>query len=103
LNVYFLISQAKSSFIVLCTDGCAADSDEKFYSSIIDYCNEHFLKISIVSFEGADCNLSMLGRCACETGGKISQTLLNGSDLDAHFIEIIGDNLKNSLFKNKGI
>lgn len=92
----------KGSFIVLCTDGCAADSDEKFYSSIVDYCNEHLLRISIVSFEGADCNLSQLGRCACETGGKLSQTLLNGSDLDAHFIEIIEDNMKNCFVRRNG-
>lgn len=36
----------------------------------------------------------MLGRCACETGGKIYRTLLNGYDLDACFIEIIEDNLR---------
>ncbi len=90
-----LASVAQNSFIILCTDGCAADSDEIFYKSIIDHCNQHLIKINMVSFEGADCNLSMLGQCSCETGGKIYRTLLNGSDLDAHFIDIIEENLKN--------
>lgn len=71
------------------------DSDENFYKSVISYCNERLIQINIVSFEGADCNLSMLGQCSCETGGRIYRTLLNGSDLDAHFIEIIEENLKN--------
>ncbi len=89
-----LASASQNSFIILCTDGCAADSDETFYKSIINYCNERLIKINMVSFEGADCNLSMLGQCSCETGGKIYRTILNGSDLDAHFIDIIEENLK---------
>lgn len=71
----YLASALYNSEIILCTDGCADDKSEQFYDSVIQFCNQNgFIRINIISFDDADCDLFLLGKLASGTNGKISKT-----------------------------
>jgi hypothetical protein len=73
--------------VVLCTDGEASDANIQYYDELINFAKINRIKINVISFDDASCQLSVLGKFANETGGVISRSA-NVLDLETTFSKI---------------
>jgi hypothetical protein len=88
------------SSIILCTDGAAnvglgaiesnpGEKTEKFYDDIADYAKERGVTVNVISMEGTDCKLALLGRVADRSNGTMS--IVNPLNLGDEFKSILGN------------
>jgi len=88
------------SSIILCTDGAAnvglgaietnpGENTEKFYDDIADYAKERGVTVNVISMEGTDCKLALLGRVADRSNGTMS--IVNPLNLGEEFKSILGN------------
>jgi hypothetical protein len=93
-----LASKRPGSQIILSTDGCAnvgigdiengdTKSAEKFYKSIADYAKLKSVVVNVITMEGTDCKLALLGHVADRTNG--SMFIVNPLNLGVKFNSII--------------
>jgi Mg-chelatase subunit ChlD len=91
-----LSSRKPGSSIILCTDGYANigigsinEKVEKFYDNLADYALKKGITVNVVSFEGSDCKLALLGRVAFKTNGTLK--IVNPLTLDEEFKSIVSN------------
>jgi hypothetical protein len=88
------------SSIILCTDGAAnvglgaiernpGEKTEKFYDDIADYAKERGVTVNVISMEGTDCKLALLGKVADRSNGTMS--IVNPLNLGDEFKSILGN------------
>jgi len=90
-------SKLPGSSVILCTDGCAnvgigsvernPDEPSKFYDEIADYAKSKGVTVNVISMQGTDCNLAILGRVADRSNGSLS--IVNPLNLSAEFSSIL--------------
>jgi Mg-chelatase subunit ChlD len=93
-SVGFCSKQAGSA-VLLCTDGAANigmgtindASSEKFYEDLADYSRAQNVTVNVISMEGTDCKLALLGKVADKTNGTIN--IVNPLNLSAEFKSIL--------------
>jgi hypothetical protein len=97
-----LASKKPGSQIILCTDGCAnvgmGSIEEKtphlaetFYDEIADYAKSKGVSVSVITMEGTDCKLSLLGRVADRTNGELN--IVNPHNLAEQFKAILDNRI----------
>lgn len=91
-----LSSRKSGSSIILCTDGYANigigsfnEKVEKFYDNLADYALKKGITVNVISFEGSDCKLALLGRVAFKTNGTLK--IVNPLTLDEEFKSIVSN------------
>ena len=92
-------SKKPGSQIILCTDGCANvgmgsmntyghnGSGEAFYDELADYAKSVSATVNVISMEGTDCKLALLGKLADKTNGMM--TIVNPLKMGAEFASIL--------------
>ena len=101
--------------MILCTDGCAnvgmgsiktrnAEIAEKFYEDLADYAKSRGVSVNVISMEGTDCKLALLGKVADKSNGTIN--IVNPLKLGEKFKSIlenriVATNVKAKLIVNK--
>lgn len=86
------------SQIILCTDGCAnvgmgsmngysIKNNDNFYDILAEDAKERGVTVNVISMEGTDCKLSMLGRVADKTNGSLE--IVNPLNLGEQFKSIL--------------
>jgi len=89
-------SKLPGSSVILCTDGCAnvgigslynVAEAQKFYDEIADYAKDKGVTVNVISMQGTDCKLAILGRVADKTNGALS--IVNPLDLSKEFSSIL--------------
>lgn len=114
----FSIGQAShkaGSQVILCTDGCAnvgmgsietgnPDIAEKFYEDLADYAKSRGVSVNVISMEGTDCKLALLGKVADRSNGTMN--IVNPLKLGEQFKSIlenrvVATNVKAKLIVNK--
>lgn len=89
-------SRRPGSQIILCTDGAANvgmgsierdPSSEKFYEELADYALNQQVTIHVISMEGTDCKLALLGKVADKTNGRLN--IVNPLNLSDEFKSIL--------------
>ena len=92
-------SKKPGSQIILCTDGCANvgmgsmstyghnASGEEFYDELADYAKSVSATVNVISMEGTDCKLALLGKLADKTNGMM--TIVNPLKMGAEFASIL--------------
>ena len=95
-------SKKPGSQILLCTDGCANvgmgnlesndnPNSEAFYEDLADYAKEKSVSVNVITMEGTDCKLSLLGKVADKTNGTIE--IVNPLDLGDLMASILGNQI----------
>lgn len=111
-------SKKSGSQIILCTDGCAnvgmgnlssygrsqQDQAEQFYEELADEARVKGVTVNVISMEGTDCKLALLGKVADKTNGSLN--IVNPMNLSDEFKSIlenriIATNVKAKLIVNK--
>ena len=103
------------SQIILCTDGCAnvgmgslngykAKNNNDFYDILAEDAKKREVTVNVISMEGTDCKLAMLGRVADKTNGSLE--IVNPLNLGEQFKSIlknriVATNVKAKLIVNK--
>eukprot|EP01130_Rhizamoeba_saxonica_P015358 TRINITY_DN6867_c0_g1_i1.p1 TRINITY_DN6867_c0_g1~~TRINITY_DN6867_c0_g1_i1.p1 ORF type:complete len:929 (-),score=236.83 TRINITY_DN6867_c0_g1_i1:47-2833(-) len=90
--------EGESSKILICTDGLAnvgvgsmEENDyHTFYTGITDTALENDTTLSLVSFEGSDCNIENLGEIVNKTGGSVD--IVDPTTIQKNFKNIFADN-----------
>lgn len=91
-------TKKKGSQVCVCTDGCAnvgmgriehvdIQAAEKFYNELADYAKENGVNVNVISMEGTDCKLSLLGKLADKTNGTMK--IVNPLNLSEEFKSIL--------------
>jgi hypothetical protein len=91
-------TKKKGSQVCICTDGCAnvgmgtieygdINKAEEFYSQIADYAKKNGVSVNVISMEGTDCKLSLLGKLADKTNGTLK--IVNPLNLSEEFKSIL--------------
>lgn len=88
-------SKQAGSQIILCTDGCAnigmgtvnGENADKFYEDLAEYAKEQGVTVNVISMEGTDCKLALLGKVADRTNGTMS--IVNPLNLNDQFKSIL--------------
>jgi hypothetical protein len=89
-----LTSKKSGSQIILCTDGCAnvgmgsietgnQEVAEKFYDTLADYAKSKGVSVNVITMEGTDCKLALLGKVADKTNGTMN--IVNPLNLGEQF------------------
>jgi len=85
--------------VFLCTDGCAnvgigsigstdsLNEAQKFYDEIADYAKNKGVTVNVISMQGTDCKLAILGRVADRSNGTLS--IVNPLNLSKEFSSIL--------------
>lgn len=90
------LDQLPGSQIILCTDGAANvgvgsitrnNNSENFYEEIADYAKSKGIMVNVITMQGTECKLAMLGRVADRTNGSVS--IVRPSELSQEFNTII--------------
>ena len=95
-------SKKPGSSIILCTDGCAnvglgsidsmpGENSQKVYDEIADFAKEKGVVVNVISMEGTDCKLALLGRVADRSNGTMS--IVNPLNLSEEFKSILGNRI----------
>lgn len=111
-------SKKSGSQIILCTDGCAnvgmgnlssynqsqQGQAEQFYEELAEDAREKGVTVNVISMEGTDCKLALLGKVADKTNGSLN--IVNPMNLSDEFKSIlenrtIATNVKAKLIVNK--
>jgi RNase P subunit RPR2 len=98
------------SQVILCTDGCAnigmgsvengdQDEAEKFYEDLADYAKNNGVTVNVISMEGTDCKLALLGKVADTSNGTLS--IVNPMNLSEQFKSIIENRIVATSVKAK--
>ena len=92
-------SKKAGSQIVLCTDGAANvgmgstsrsydnDNAEKFYNYLAEEAKAKSVTVNVISMEGTDCKLGLLGRVADKSNGTLN--IVNPCNLNEQFQSIL--------------
>jgi Mg-chelatase subunit ChlD len=107
--------KAKSSQIILCTDGLAnagmgdlgiidLSESEIFYNELADFAKENSISINIITIEGTNCHLNILGKLCDKTNGYMS--IVDATKVSDEFKTIlenktVATNVKVSLIVNE--
>jgi len=109
-SVGFLTNKPGSQ-IILCTDGCANvgigslsysrqyssnnnesnNNENKFYDDIAEYAYSKSITINVISIEGTDCKLSILGKLTDKTNGNLN--IVNPENLSEEFRSILDNRI----------
>jgi len=115
-SIGYLSDKRDGSQIILCTDGVAnvgmgnlekksATNDaELFYENLADYAKMKSISVNIITMEGTDCKLSLLGKVADKTNGFMN--IVNPNNLSNQFRtilenKIVATNVKATLIVNE--
>lgn len=89
-------SKKPGSSIILCTDGAAnvgmgsidnGNESEKFYEDLADEAKNKGVTVNVVSMEGTDCKLALLGKITDRTNGTLH--IVNPLNLSKQFKSIL--------------
>ncbi|RNA10386.1 circularly permutated Ras 1-like [Brachionus plicatilis] len=90
-------SRLAGSQIILCTDGCANvgigslqgndPSSEVFYEELAKFAKSKGVVVNVITIEGTDCKLALLGKVADLTNGSIN--IVNPLNLNEEFKSIL--------------
>ncbi|CAF1031332.1 unnamed protein product [Brachionus calyciflorus] len=89
-------SRLPGSQVILCTDGCANvgigsmepnSNSEKFYEDLADYAKSKGVVVNVITMEGTECKLALLGKVADLTNGSVN--IVNPLDLSKEFTAIL--------------
>lgn len=103
-------SKKSGSQIILCTDGCAnvgmgsvehgnQAQSVKFYEDLADYAKENGVTVNVISMEGTDCKLALLGKVADRSNGTLS--IVNPLNLSEQFKSILENRIVATSVKAK--
>lgn len=67
--------------------GAQAQQAEKFYDEVADYAKSKSIQINIITMQGTDCKLGLLGRVADKTNGSLN--IVNPVNLSEEFKTIL--------------
>ncbi|CAF0867913.1 unnamed protein product [Brachionus calyciflorus] len=90
------VSRLPGSQVILCTDGCANIgigsveqnlNAEKFYEDLANYAKGKGIVVNVITMEGTDCRLALLGKVADLTNGSVN--VVNPLDLGKQFSAIL--------------
>ena len=88
------------SQIILCTDGAAnigmgsmghGDESEKFYEDLADEAKSKGVTVNVISMEGTDCKLAILGKISDRTNGTMN--IVNPLNLSNQFKSILDNRI----------
>ena len=94
------LSRYNGSQIILCTDGEANigmgsvlnnSEAENFYDQLADYAKSKGITVNIISMQGTDCKLALLGRVADKTNGTMN--IVNPNNLSEQFKSILDNRI----------
>ena len=89
-------SKKPGSQIILCTDGAAnvgmgsignGNESEKFYEDLADDAKSKGVTVNVISMEGTDCKLALLGKITDRTNGVMN--IVNPANLSSQFKSIL--------------
>ena len=108
--IFRFSSKKPGSQIILCTDGCAnvgmgsiehgnQAQSVKFYEDLADYAKENGVTVNVISMEGTDCKLALLGKVADRSNGTLS--IVNPLNLSEQFKSILENRIVATSVKAK--
>lgn len=97
-----IAGRKKGSKVILCTDGLAnkglgqlgnevSEETRQFYEEIIELANTKGVSVSIITIEGTDCKVSLLGKVTDKTSGSVE--VVNPANLKQEFRSMLTKNI----------